>query len=90
MILTVSPTGELTLPAELVPAEPNTQVQAERQGSFLRVNPVTASELPPQGSAAFWEDFLTFPAGPVDATVTFRREDLYNDFQHHSSPGSNG
>ena len=80
MILTVSPTGELTLPAELVPAEPNTQVQAERQGSSLQVRPIPASELPPKDSVTFWEDFPTFPAGPFDPTITFRREDLYDNF----------
>ena len=82
MILTVSPTGELTLPAELVPAEPNTQVQAERQGDSLCVRPAPSSALPPKDSTGFWEDLPTFPAGPVNSTITFRREDLYADFEH--------
>jgi hypothetical protein len=74
MVLQVTDSGELILPAELVQAPPRTTLEAERQGDALVIKPVPApsSRRGP----------LTFPnlAGRlVNESNTFRREDLYGD-----------
>ena len=74
MVLQVTDSGELILPAELVQAPPHTILKAERQGETLVVKPVLASSLPRRP--------LTFPnltGRLVDESNTFRREDLYGD-----------
>ena len=73
MVLQVTDSGELVLPAELVQAPPRTTLEAERQGNALVVKLTAADKI---------QRRLSFPnlAGRlVDETSTFRREDLYGD-----------
>ncbi len=75
MLLQVTDSGELILPAELVRALPHTEVEAERHGDAVVVKPtlLTANCHP----TAF--RFPNLPGHFVDETTTFRREDLYGD-----------
>src|SRR4051794_5189577 len=70
MLLQVTDSGELILPAELVQAPPRTKVEAERHGDAVVVKPTPPA---PLHSAAF--QFPSLPGHLVDETMTFRRED---------------
>ena len=75
MVLEVNERGELVIPAELVRASPRTRVTAERLGDSVVLKPEEST-----GVRRFRiEDFPTFPGGPADAAVTFRRDDIYGD-----------
>lgn len=74
MVLEVNDAGELVLPAELVQAAPHTRLEAGRQGETVVLKPVTEPAKRPSIL-----DLPTFPAGPVDPNMTFRREDIYDD-----------
>ena len=74
MLLQVTDSGELVLPAELVQAPPRTQVEAERHGDAVVVKPTPR---PHRSSPSF--EFPSLPGHLVDETTTFRREDLYDD-----------
>ena len=74
MVLEVNDAGELVLPAELVQAPPHTQLQADRQGEAVVLKPVASPTERPSILS-----LPTYPSGPVDPHMTFRREDIYDD-----------
>lgn len=74
MILEVNDAGELTLPPELVQAAPHTRLIVDRSGEAVVLKPVLE---PAQRPSLL--SLPTFPAGPVDPAMTFRREDIYGD-----------
>jgi hypothetical protein len=74
MLLQVNDVGELVLPAEIVQAAPHTTLNAERCGDAVVLKPAVAAE-----PSASWLDLPSYPIGPVDSAMTFRREDLYGD-----------
>ena len=76
MLLQVTDSGELVLPAELVQAPPHTQVEAERHGNAVVVKPTPRL---PRASPSF--AFPSLPGHLLDETTTFRREELYDDDQ---------
>ncbi len=74
MLLQVTDSGELILPAELVQAPPYTQVEAERHGDAVVVKP---PPVPGRHASSF--DFPSLPGHFAGEATTFRREDLYGD-----------
>lgn len=76
MILEVSDSGELILPAELVQAAPHTRLEAERQGEKVVLKPVAEGELKPRRTIL---DSPTWPGQFANPEDTFRREDLYDE-----------
>jgi hypothetical protein len=80
MTLTVSPTGELVLPAELVPAAPNQPIEAAREGDILVVKPVgNTSKEKCDSSGMSIRDLPVLPGTWTNPQQTWRREDLYGD-----------
>ncbi len=75
MILEVDDRGELTLPAELVRASPHARLEAEREGERVVLRAVETIPKRPFDA----ERFPTFPGGPSDPNMTFRREEIYDD-----------
>jgi hypothetical protein len=74
MVLEVNDAGELILPAELVQAAPHTRLEAGREGQAVVLKPIASPAERPNILS-----LPTFPAGPVDPAMTFRREDIYGD-----------
>ena len=74
MVLEVNDAGELILPPELVRAAPHTRLVADRTGEAVVLKPITAPAERPSILS-----LPTFPAGPADPAMTFRREDIYGD-----------
>jgi hypothetical protein len=74
MILEVNDAGQLILPAELVQAPPHTCLEAGREGETVVLKPIAGSAERPSILS-----LPTFPAGPVNPAMTFRREDIYDD-----------
>jgi len=74
MVLEVNDAGELILPPELVQAAPHTHLEADREGQAVVLRPLTR---PAQRPSLL--SLPTFPAGPVDPAMTFRRQDIYGD-----------
>jgi hypothetical protein len=74
MVLEVNDAGELILPPELVRAAPHTRLVADRTGEAVVVKPIAEIAERPSILA-----LPTFPAGPGDPAMTFRREDIYGD-----------
>jgi len=74
MVLEVNDAGELILPAELVQAAPHTRLEAGREGQAVVLRPVIRPAARPSILS-----LPTFPAGPVDPAMTFRRQDIYGD-----------
>ena len=74
MVLEVNDAGELMLPAELVQAAPHTRLEAGREGQAVVLRPLAR---PAQRPSLL--SLPTFPAGPVDPAMTFRRQDIYGD-----------
>ena len=74
MVLEVNDAGELVLPPELVQAAPHTRLAADRSGEAVVLRPVAE---PTQRPSIL--SLPTFPAGPVDPAMTFRREEIYDD-----------
>jgi hypothetical protein len=74
MVLEVNEAGELILPPELVQAAPHTRLVADRTGEAVVLTPITEA-----GQRPSILSLPTFPAGPADSAMTFRREDIYND-----------
>ena len=74
MVLEVNEAGELVLPPELVRAAPHTRVEVDRAGETVVLKPLEHKE-----KRKSILDLPTFPAGPVDPKMTFRRVDIYDD-----------
>jgi hypothetical protein len=74
MVLEVNDAGELILPPELVQAAPHTRLVADRTGEAVVLKPIAEPAERPSIMS-----LPTFPAGPVDPAMTFRREDIYGD-----------
>lgn len=80
MILEVNDAGELVLPAELVQVAPHSKIDTRTAGPGVVVCwPVPDETAPRAAPLRSVLDLPTFPAGPVDPHMTFRREDLYDD-----------
>jgi len=75
MLLEVTDSGDLLLPAALIQAPPGTKLEAERQGEALIVKPAPQ---PGVGHPSILS-LPTFPAGPIDPNSSFRREEIYDD-----------
>ncbi len=75
MIVEVNDRGELVLPPELVQAAPHTRLDADRQGDTVRLKPIAGA--PVQRPSVL--DLPTFPASFADSSLTFRREEIYDD-----------
>ncbi|HLN30025.1 MAG TPA: hypothetical protein VK395_19945 [Gemmataceae bacterium] len=75
MLLEVTESGDLLLPAALIQAPPRTRLEAERQGEAVIVKPAPE---PGAGRPSILS-LPTFPAGPIDPNRSFRREEIYGD-----------
>ena len=74
MILQVTDSGELILPAELVQAPPHTSLEVERHGDAIVLKSKSAA--PKRFSI---RTLPTLPGRFADPNSTFRREELYGD-----------
>jgi hypothetical protein len=77
MVLRVNASGDVVLPAELIQAAPDSPLEAERQGDAIILRPPDA-----RGAKSARRSILDLPTihtRPVDASMTFRRGDIYGD-----------
>jgi hypothetical protein len=74
VIVVVNDAGEILIPAELVQAPPHTRLEADRDGDALVLKPI--SEKPPR-NARLISSLPVLEGRLADATMTFRREEIY-------------